>query len=113
MTGPTLALALALVAPTPSSAPETEPPSGQEDPLRAQATGDRSLVAVGDRVRASTSNSAIVGQVTRSDARGIDLVDGGLHLSLAYGELDGLDVSEGIRSRWRLFAASGVCLGRN
>ena len=111
MTGPTLALALALVAPTPSSTPEREPPSGQEDPLRAQATGDSSLVAVGDRVRASTSNSAIVGQVTRSDAQGIDLVDGGLHLSLAYGELDGLDVSEGIRSRWRLFAALGFAWG--
>ncbi len=80
-------------------------------PLRAQAAGDSSLVAVGVRVRAFTSNSAIVGQVTHSDAQGIDLVDGGLHLSLAYGELDGLDVSDGVRSRWRLGAALGAATG--
>ena len=80
-------------------------------PLRAQATGDSSLVAVGDRVRASTSNGAIVGQVTRSDAQGIELVDGGLHLSLAYGELNGLAVSDGIRSRWRLGAGLGAVTG--
>lgn len=51
--------------------------AGVASPLRAQATGHRALsVTIGDRVWASTANSAIFGHVTGSDALGIDLMDG-------------------------------------
>ena len=81
------------------------------NPLRAQATGDSSLVAVGDRVRASTANSTIIGQITRSDGRGIDLLDGEIRLPLPYRAMDRLERSRGRRSLWKEFAAGGVVIG--
>ena len=77
------------------------------DPLEAQATEDSSLVAVGDRVRASTANGTFIGRVTRLDGKGIELMAEGTHLSLGYRDLDGLEVSDGARS-WLM---AGVVLG--
>ena len=81
------------------------------DPLGAQATEDSSLVAVGDRVRASTANGTFIGRVTRQDVKGIELMAEGTHLSLGYRDLDGLEVSDGARSRLMAGVALGGALG--
>ena len=72
-------------------------------PLRAQI--------VGDRVRLFTADTTIIGQVTGLSDEGFEFVNDELRRSFAYRDLDRLEVSNGIRSRWAQGAAIGLTGG--
>ena len=73
------------------------------DPLCAQI--------VGDRVRLVTADTTIVGQVTGLSDEGLEFANDEMHRSFAYRDLDRLELSNGIRSRWAQGAAIGLAGG--
>ena len=80
-------------------------------PLRAQVVEDSVLVIVGDRIRASTADTTVIGRVTRLTNQGFELGQGQMRRSFAYRELEGLEVSRGPQSRWAEGVVFGVAAG--
>ena len=89
--------------------PERQPLPSLE--AGSEPAGDGAPVIVGQRVRASTANSTFIGRVTRLSAGGIELMDGGTHLSLPYRDLDRLEVEDGLRSLMAKGAGIGAGAG--
>ena len=55
----------------------------------------------GGRVRVSVDGSEIIGRATAMTDEGFELVQGGTRQSFAYRNIDGLEWSRGMRSRWK------------
>ena len=66
---------------------------------------------VGDRVRVFSADTTIIGQITGLSDEGFEFANDELHRSFAYRDLDRLEVSNGIGSRWAQGAAIGLVGG--
>ena len=55
----------------------------------------------GGRVRVSVNGNEIIGRATAMSDEGFELVQGGMPRSFAYRDIDGLEWSGGMRSRWK------------
>ncbi len=71
--------------------------------------GDR--FAYGGRVRVSVDGSEIIGRATAMTDDGFELVQGGMRRTFAYRDIDGLEWSRGMRSRWKTAWGLGLLGG--
>jgi len=55
----------------------------------------------GGRVRVSADGSELIGRATAMTDEGFELVQGGMRRSFTYRDIDGLEWSRGMRSRWK------------
>ena len=65
----------------------------------------------GERVRVSVDGNRIIGQATAVNDEGFELVQGDMRRSFAYRDIDGLERSIGMRSRWKTGLGIGLLGG--
>ena len=65
----------------------------------------------GGRVRVSVDGNEIIGRATAMTGEGFEFVQGGMRRSFAYPDIDGLEWSRGMRSRWKTGLGLGLLGG--
>ncbi len=79
--------------------------------LAAAVAGPLPAQVVGDRVRVFTTDTTVIGEITHLSEEGFELANDRLRQSFAYRDLDRLQVSDGLESRWKWGAAIGALTG--
>ena len=65
----------------------------------------------GGRVRVSVDGNELIGRATAMTDEGFEVVQGGMRRSFAYRDIDGLEWSRGVRSRWKTGLGLGLLGG--